>query len=237
MMNSNLSAQAQKNINAWLTEPKYAEYKEELEQLVAQKNWKTLEDSFFTTVPFGTGGRRGTVGIGSNRINLVTIGESAQGLADYVIAQHGEAAKKSGIVIAHDTRTTSREFAEYVANIISANGFKTYLFDSFRATPELSFAVRYLHTAAGIVISASHNPPADNGFKAYWNDGGQIVPPHDKGIMEAVGNVTEIKTTTTEDIISIGKDVDDAYITAITKNPCQQAERQRLCTLRFTVPA
>src|SRR3989338_6478039 len=217
MTNSNLSAQAQKNINAWLTESKYAEYKTELEKLIAQADWKTLEDSFFTTVPFGTGGRRGTVGIGSNRINRVTIGESAQGLCDYLSTQIGESAKTDGIVIAHDTRTTSREFAEYVANIISANGFKTYLFDSFRATPELSFAVRHLNAAAGIVISASHNPPADNGFKAYWNDGGQIVPPHDKGIMEAVGNVTEIKTTTTEDVISIGKDVDDAYIAAIAQ--------------------
>ena len=232
MTNSNLSAQAQKNINAWLTESKYAEYKTELEQLVAQENWKTLEDSFFTTVPFGTGGRRGTVGIGSNRINRVTIGESAQGLCDYLSTQIGESAKTDGIVIAHDTRTTSREFAEYVANIISANGFKTYLFDSFRATPELSFAVRHLNAAAGIVISASHNPPADNGFKAYWSDGGQIVPPHDKGIMEAVSRVTSLPLTKGEleglpagqagvgargEIVVIGAEVDAAYITAITK--------------------
>lgn len=214
-MQNHLSQEAQVNIHAWLTEPKYAEYKEELERLIAQEEWKTLEDSFFTVVPFGTGGRRGTVGIGSNRINRVTIGESAQGLCDYLVTQTGNTAKKSGIVIAHDTRTTSREFAEYVAGIVAANGFTTYLFDSFRATPELSFAVRHLHAAAGIVISASHNPPADNGFKAYWSDGGQVVPPHDTGIMQAVGNVREIKTGPGEDITIIGKEVDDAYIAAI----------------------
>lgn len=216
----NLSQEAQKNIEAWLTEPKYTEYKAELENLIAQQEWKILEDSFFTVVPFGTGGRRGTVGIGSNRINRVTIGESAQGLIDYILAQHGDDAKKSGIVIAHDTRTTSREFAEYVASIVAANGFKTFLFESFRATPELSFAVRYIKAAAGIVISASHNPPADNGFKAYWNDGAQIVPPHDKGIMDAVGNVKEIKLEgvgARGKVTTIGNEIDDAYIAAIAK--------------------
>jgi phosphoglucomutase/phosphomannomutase len=227
-MHNNLSKEAQENITLWRTQPKYAEYKEELEKLIANEEWKTLEDSFFTVVPFGTGGRRGTVGMGSNRINRVTIGESAQGLADYLLSQQGEDTKKQGIVIAHDTRTTSREFAEYVASITAANGFTTYLFESFRATPELSFAVRHLKAAAGIVISASHNPPADNGFKAYWSDGGQVVPPHDKGIMEAVGNVTEIKTTTTGDIISIGKDVDDGYIAAIANESLSQSRSAKI---------
>lgn len=228
-MQNNLSQEAQKNIQAWLTEPKYTEYKEGLERLIAQEDWKTLEDNFFTIVPFGTGGRRGTVGIGSNRINRVTIGESAQGLVDYVHAQVGEAAKEQGIVIAHDTRITSREFAEYVAGIIAANGFRTYLFDSFRATPELSFAVRYLNAAAGVVISASHNPPSDNGFKAYWNDGGQIVPPHDAGIMDAVSNVTQIIATDFEKarmegkIQIIGAEVDEAYIAAIAHESLSQS--------------
>ena len=217
----NLSPQTQANIQTWLTDPKYAEYKTELEALIATEDEKTLEDSFFTVVPFGTGGRRGTVGIGSNRINRVTIGESAQGLSDYIASIFSEGGKKKGVVIAHDTRTTSREFAEYVASIFSANNCTTYLFDSFRATPELSFAVRHLNAAAGVVISASHNPPADNGFKAYWNDGSQVVPPHDKGIMDAVSNVAEIVS---EDFASavenkkiqiIGKEVDDAYIAAI----------------------
>ncbi|HSX25213.1 MAG TPA: phospho-sugar mutase, partial [Candidatus Andersenbacteria bacterium] len=161
-MQNNLSKTAQENIQKWQTDDRYAAYKPALEQLIAQEDWKTLEDSFFMTIPFGTGGRRGMVGIGPNRINNVTIGESAQGLCDYVVQELGDDAKKSGIVIAHDTRTTSREFAEYTASIIAANGFTTYLFDSFRATPELSFAVGYLKTVAGVVISASHNPPQDN---------------------------------------------------------------------------
>ena len=218
-MQNNLSQEAQKNVDIWLTDAKYAEYKPELEKLIANEDWKTLEDSFFMTIPFGTGGRRGKVGIGSNRINKATIGESAQGLCDYVVAELGEPAKQSGIVIAHDTRTTSREFAEYTASIIAANGFTTYLFDSFRATPELSFAVRHLKAVAGIVISASHNPPQDNGFKAYWTDGGQIISPHDKGIITAVENVQslpEIKNNL-EGVQIIGKEVDDAYIAAIAQ--------------------
>ncbi len=212
-----LSETAAKEITRWLSEDRYAMYKNDLQKMIDDQNWKALEDSFFMTIPFGTGGRRGTVGIGTNRINKVTIGESAQGLCDYVTKEVGDAAKQQGIVIAHDTRTTSRELAEYVANIISANGFTTYLFDSFRATPELSFAVRHLQAVAGVVISASHNPPADNGFKAYWTDGGQIIPPHDKGIIEAVNHVQEIKTSPVGTVTIIGKDVDDAYIAAIAK--------------------
>lgn len=218
-----ISQEAQKNIQAWLTDPKYAEYKQELEKLIAQQDWKTLEDSFFTVVPFGTGGRRGTVGIGSNRINRVTIGESAQGLCDYLTSQNEDTAKNNSIVIAHDTRTTSREFAEYVASIVAANGFKTFLFNSFRATPELSFAVRYLKAAAGIVISASHNPPSDNGFKAYWNDGSQVVAPHDTGIMDAVSNVQTVISCKYQaavdngSITIIGPDVDNAYIEAVAQ--------------------
>ena len=224
-MQNHLSQTAQENVTTWLTNAKYAEYKPELEKLIAKEDWKTLEDSFFMTIPFGTGGRRGKVGVGSNRINKATIGESAQGLCDYIVAQFGESAKQSGIVIAHDTRTTSREFAEYIANIIAANGFTTYLFDSFRATPELSFAVRYLKTIAGIVISASHNPPQDNGFKAYWTDGAQIIPPHDKGIIEAVEKVQSLPAikNNLESVQIVGKEVDDAYIAAIAKESLSES--------------
>src|SRR3989344_2946703 len=211
-----VSSDALKNITEWLSQPKYAQYKSEIEALINEEDWRTLEDSFFKVVEFGTGGRRGTTGVGSNRINRVTMGESAQAFCLYAAEQDSMAAQK-GVVIACDTRLSSPELSQYVAGVCVANGFKVYIFDNFRATPDLSFAVRHLGAAIGIVISASHNPPADNGFKAYWNDGGQIVPPHDKGIMEAVGNVTEIKTTTTEDVISIGKDVDDAYIAAIAQ--------------------
>ncbi len=234
-MYQQLSQEANKNLQTWLTDPKYAQYKAELEQLIAQENWKALEDAFFTVVPFGTGGRRGTVGVGSNRINNVTIGESAQGLADYLTQQGGESAQAAGIVVAHDTRTTSREFAEYAASIFVANGFRTYLFDSFRATPELSFAVRHLKAAAGVVISASHNPPSDNGFKAYWNDGSQVVPPHDAGIMQCVAKVKNVLSTqfsvAVEDgsIHIIGKEVDDAYIAAIA-NESLSSSRSAIIT-------
>lgn len=216
-----LSAQAEQNIEHWLSQPKYEIYRNELMQLIEQERWQELNDAFFTVVPFGTGGRRGKVGIGSNRINKVTIGESAQGLAGYIKQELGEEGLKKGIVIAHDTRLTSRELAEYVAAIFAANGCTTYLFDSFRATPELSFAVRHIGTAAGVVISASHNPPSDNGFKAYWSDGGQIVPPHDGGIMKAVSDVETIVTMDFSEarqkglITIVGDEIDQAYCQAV----------------------
>ncbi len=204
---------------AWLTEPKYKLYRDELTALIAEKQWKTLEDGFFQVLAFGTGGRRGTTGIGPNRINKVTIGESAQALCLYA-QSHDPGAAEKGIVIACDTRLSSEELSTFAAQVCAANGFKTYRFESFRSTPELSFAVRHLGCAAGIVISASHNPPADNGFKAYWSDGGQLVSPHDKGVMAAAAAITEIKSTAYDaavqqgSIIEIGTAVDDAYVAA-----------------------
>jgi phosphoglucomutase/phosphomannomutase len=215
-----LSTEAVKNINDWLTQPKYEQYKTELEQLIADENWQELEDSFFKVVEFGTAGRRGTTGVGSNRINRVTIGESAQALCEYV-READSGAPQKGIVIAYDTRLSSPELSKFTAQVCAANGFKTYLFDSFRSTPELSFAVRYLKAAAGIVISASHNPPADNGFKAYWSDGAQIAAPHDAGVLAKAAALTEISTTDFDaavaegTIVTIGKEVDDAYIAAV----------------------
>lgn len=187
-----ISAAAYQNVKKWLIGAEYRDYQEEIAALINQGNFTALEDCFCTIIPFGTGGRRGTCGIGPNRINPRTIGESAQGLAAY-IARFGEAAKQRGVVIAYDTRLTSKEFAEFTAKVIAGNGIKTYLFEEFRSTPELSFAVRELGTMAGVVISASHNPPSDNGFKAYWEDGGQVIAPHDKAIIEEVNKVTALK--------------------------------------------
>jgi phosphoglucomutase/phosphomannomutase len=215
-----LSADAIANINQWLEQPKYAEYKTELEQMIAIEKWQELEDAFFKVVEFGTAGRRGTTGIGSNRINRVTIGESAQALCEYALSFDDKAGEK-GIAIACDTRLSSPELSQYVAGVCAANGFKTYIFDSFRSTPELSFTVRHLGCAAGIVISASHNPPADNGFKVIWTDGGQLVAPHDKGVLDMAEKLTEIKTTDFDQAVAdgqitiIGKEVDDAYIDAV----------------------
>ena len=215
----NLSLAAIKNINKWLEEPKYAEYKAEVKSLIDNCDWSQLEDSFFKEIEFGTGGRRGKTGVGSNRINKVTIGESAQALCEYALSFDEMAAKK-GIAIAYDTRLTSLDLSRFVAQVVAANGFKAYLFDGFRATPELSFAVRHLGCAAGIVISASHNPPSDNGFKVYWNDGGQLVSPHDKGVLAMADKIDDIKVidydkaVTEGSIALIGKEVDEAYISA-----------------------
>ncbi len=219
-VHENLSESAAANVIDWLEKPKYAEYRFELEQLILDEKWHELEDAFFKVIEFGTGGRRGTTGVGSNRINRVTIGESAQALCVYA-KHHDESAPEKGIVIACDTRLSSDELSIYVAEVCAGNGFKTYLFDGFRSTPELSFAVRELSAAAGIVISASHNPPSDNGFKAYWSDGGQLVAPHDKGVLEVAELIDEIVTTSIEEaeklgrLQYIGKQIDDAYISAV----------------------
>ena len=219
VLREHLSSDAVKNIEAWLTQPKYAEYKDELTSLIETGEWQVLEDSFFKVIEFGTAGRRGTTGIGSNRINKVTIGESAQALCTYVLQLDPNAAEK-GIVIACDTRLSSPELSNYTAQVCAANGFKTYLFESFRSTPELSFAVRHLKAAAGIIISASHNPPADNGFKVCWADGGQLVAPHDKGVLKVAKDLSEIRlidfdTAIAEHaIVYIGKEVDEAYVKA-----------------------
>lgn len=220
ILSQHLSEAAVKNVSTWLDEPKYAEYREELVEMIESEQWKELEDAFFKVIEFGTGGRRGTTGVGSNRINRVTIGESAQALCEYAKSFDADASKK-GVVIACDTRLTSPELSKYVAQVCAAAGFKTYLFDSFRATPELSFAVRDLGAAVGIVISASHNPPADNGFKAYWSDGGQLVAPHDKGVLAVAAEITEIRADDFDDALARGdieyvdSAVDDRYIAAI----------------------
>ncbi len=217
---AHLSPEAVANINAWLDEPKYAQYRSGLEQMIANEHWKDLEDAFFKVIEFGTGGRRGTTGIGSNRINRVTIGESAQALCEYAL-DHDPSAAEKGVVIACDTRLSSPELSRYTAQVCAATGFKTYLFESFRATPELSFAVRHLNAAVGIVISASHNPPADNGFKAYWNDGAALVSPHDKGVLEKAAGISEIKETDYDTaasdgkIVIIGEAVDKEYVSAV----------------------
>ena len=216
-----LSEAAAKNVETWLTQPKYSEYRQELQEMLDAKQWKDLEDSFFKVIEFGTGGRRGTTGVGSNRINRVTIGESTQALCLYAQRADSQAPKK-GIVIACDTRLSSPELSRYAAQVAAANGFTTYIFNSFRATPELSFAVRELGCAVGIVISASHNPPADNGFKAYWSDGGQLVSPHDKGVLEVAAGVETIHSldsfeegVTSGKITIVSSEIDDKYQNAV----------------------
>ena len=215
-----LSAAAVANIRKWLTGKEFEEYWEAISLLVEGERFKELEDNFYTIIPFGTGGRRGTCGVGPNRINARTIGESAQGLAAY-IEKFGAEAKARGVVIAYDTRLTSREFADVTARVLTGNGINTYMFSNFRSTPELSFAVRELKTMAGVVISASHNPPSDNGFKVYWEDGGQIVAPHDAAIIQEVNAVTTLKRMDLGEaerqglLKKIDQDIDAPYVQAV----------------------
>lgn len=174
------------------------------------------KDAFYRELSFGTGGLRGVIGAGTNRMNVYTVGKATQGLADFIRTQTAD----GSVVIAYDSRRMSREFALDSACILAANGVKAYLFDALRPTPELSFAVRYLRATAGIVITASHNPPAYNGYKVYWSDGGQIVPPYDGWIISAIGAVADysaIRRVSPEEAAArglltvIGKEVDDAY--------------------------
>ncbi len=231
-----LTQSAVANIRVWLTEPRYAEYASQVADHISANKWKELDDAFWTIIPFGTGGRRGRMyPIGSNAINDRTIGESAQGLADYVREQvqcpNSKVQSKSvtldlgpgtldslSCAIAYDTRHNSRHFAELCASVMVANGFMVYFLDDYRSTPELSFLVRHKQCDCGIMVTASHNPPSDNAVKVYWSTGGQVVPPHDKAIVERVMNVSEIKRADFQQAVTDGKiilckeEIDEAFI-------------------------
>ncbi len=193
------------NISKWLGESRYRQYVPQVVEHIQQQKWKQLDDAFWTVIPFGTGGRRGRMyPIGSNAINDRTIGESAQGLAEYVRSVRGASAELR-CAIAYDTRHNSRHFAELCASIMVANGFTVYFLDEYRATPQLSFAVRSKHCDCGIMVTASHNPPSDNAVKVYWSTGGQVLPPHDSAIIDRVMNVQEIQTVPFNKALSDGK--------------------------------
>jgi phosphoglucomutase len=202
----------------WLTPIFDAETQSEIQNLI-DNNPKDLADRFYKDMEFGTGGMRGVMGAGTNRINKYTLGRATQGLSNYLIENVKKEQLK--VVIAFDCRHNSKKFAKIVADVLSANAIKVFLFEDLRATPELSFAVRHLGCDAGIVLTASHNPPEYNGYKVYWADGGQIVPPHDAGIIGDVNalDFSEIKFDANEDLIEIiGKDVDEVFINASVKN-------------------
>ncbi len=200
-----ISESAAKNIRVWLTEDRYAQYRDEVSQHIADQKWQQLDDVFWTIIPFGTGGRRGRMyPIGSNAINDRTIGESAQGLADYVVNFHG-GKKELSCAIAYDTRHKSRHFTELCAGIMVASGIKVYLLDDYRATPQLSFAVREKGCDCGIMVTASHNPPSDNAVKVYWSSGAQVLPPHDKAIIDGVMACQEIRVTPFDEAVAAGK--------------------------------
>jgi phosphoglucomutase len=184
-----------------------------------EKDEKKLIDAFYQDLEFGTGGLRGIMGAGTNRMNIYTLGMATQGLSNYIIKECGNNGIK--VAIAHDCRNNSRYFAETAADIFSSNGFEVYLFEALRPTPELSFAIRHYKCQSGVVITASHNPPEYNGYKVYWNDGGQVVAPHDEAIIEEVRKITsvsQIKFNGKKDKIkTIGKETDQLFLNEVIK--------------------
>jgi len=212
---------ALENIKSWLTEPKYADYLSQLAEHIEAEKWQQLDDAFWTIIPFGTGGRRGRMyPIGSNTINDRTIGESAQGLAEYVKSQSNDT-KNLSCAIAYDTRHRSEHFARLCAEVMVAAGLKVFFLQGHRSTPELSFAVRFKNCACGIMVTASHNPPSDNAVKAYWSTGGQLLPPHDKGVIDCVMSTDAILRTPFDDALAEGQivicqdEIDVAFIDAV----------------------
>lgn len=195
-------------------------YEEAAKQEIARlekENPNELADAFYRNLEFGTGGLRGIMGIGTNRINKYTVGMATQGFANYLNQTYPGGVIR--VAIAHDSRNNSRQFAEITANVMAANGIKVFLFEALRPTPELSFAIRHLGCQGGVVCTASHNPKEYNGYKAYWNDGGQLVPPHDKNVIkevEKIASVDEVKWSGGEaNITIIGKELDEAYINMV----------------------
>ena len=203
----------QDKISVWLS----GNYDQGTKDAITALHPDELADSFYRNLEFGTGGLRGIMGVGTNRMNKYTVGMATQGFANYLLKTYGT--DPISVVIGHDSRNNSRFFAETTAGVFAANGIKVYLFEALRPTPELSFAIRHLGCKAGVVCTASHNPKEYNGYKAYWNDGGQLVPPHDKNVIkevEAIKGVDEVNWTGGEANISlIGKDMDEAYINMV----------------------
>lgn len=204
----------------WLGEGYDEETKAEVKKMLENEDKTDLIECFYKDLEFGTGGLRGIMGVGSNRMNIYTVGAATQGLANYLKDAFADMEQIS-VVVGHDVRNNSRLFAEIVANIFSANGIKVYLFEGSRPTPEMSYAIRLLGCQSGVIITASHNPKEYNGYKAYWNDGAQMVAPHDTNTIDYVNkikSVTEVKFEGNKDLIQIvGEDIDSQYIAEIKK--------------------
>lgn len=215
-----------KNYNEWIKNP-YFDEETKKELLSIGKNEKEIEDRFYKNLEFGTGGLRGVIGAGSNRINKYTIRRATYGLANYILNKCGNEGKKKGVVIAYDSRHKSEEFCLETAKTLAACGIKAYIFDSLRPTPQLSFAVRHLNCVAGVVITASHNPPEYNGYKVYWSDGGQVCPEIAGKIINEVNKINQYNTipTTSEDkelIVKLDESADIAFIDAVKKQVINQ---------------
>lgn len=215
--NQQLIAQCEAKAQQWLTPSFDAETQDTVKAMLSNEDKTELIESFYKDLEFGTGGLRGIMGAGSNRMNIYTVGMATQGFANYLrknFAGHDEIS----VVVCHDCRNNSRLFAETVANVFSANGIKVYLFDDMRPTPECSFAIRHLKCQAGVNVTASHNPKEYNGYKAYWEDGAQVLAPHDTGIIDEVNKVkiADVKFTGNKELINIiGEEIDKVYLERI----------------------
>lgn len=213
-----LIRECEERAKVWMTSPLYDEKTQASVRKMLENPDKTeLIDAFYRTLEFGTSGLRGIMGPGTNRMNIYTVGAATQGMANYLL-QHFKERNEISVAIGHDCRNNSRLFAETAAQIFSANGIKAYLFDAMRPTPEISFAIRHLGCQAGVILTASHNPKEYNGYKAYWDDGAQVLPPHDIGIIEEVGKVgvKDIKFKGNNDLIQIiGEEIDREFLKKI----------------------
>ncbi|TVR79824.1 MAG: phospho-sugar mutase [Saprospirales bacterium] len=201
-------------INLWLSDSFDPGTRKEVQKMLDKGDEKELIDAFYKDLEFGTGGLRGIMGVGTNRINKYTIGAATQGLSNYLLKCFpGE---KISVALTHDNRLNAEKYARIVADVFTANGIKVYFFESLRPTPELSFAIRHLGCRSGVMLTASHNPREYSGYKAYWDDGGQVIPPHDKNIIEEVNSISDvslIKFTGNEDLVEmIGREVDEKYL-------------------------
>lgn len=215
--NKELIAQCEKEARKWLSPSFDEKTREEVQAMLDNTDKSELIDSFYRSLEFGTGGLRGIMGAGTNRMNKYIVGMATQGFANYILKAFPER-KDLSVVVGHDCRNNGRLFAETVANIFSANGIKVYLFESLRPTPELSFAIRHLGAQAGVNVTASHNPKEYNGYKAYWDDGAQVLFPHDKGIIDEVNKVgiDDVKFEPNKDLIKIiGGEIDWDYLQAV----------------------
>lgn len=214
MESNDLLMQVTAKAKTWLSDKYDDETRKEVQALLDKEDKTELIEAFYKDLEFGTGGLRGIMGVGTNRVNIYTIGAATQGLTNYLLKEFSSL-EQIKVVIGHDCRNNSRKYAEISADILSANGIKAYLFEDLRPTPEVSYAIRKLGCQSGIMITASHNPKAYNGYKAYWEDGAQVIPPHDKNIIAEVNrvNVENIKFKGNKNLIEIlGKNMDEAYI-------------------------
>ena len=213
-----LIRECEEKAKVWTTSPLYDEKTQaSVRKMLENPDKSELIDAFYRTLEFGTSGLRGIMGPGTNRMNIYTVGAATQGMANYLL-QHFKDRNEISVAIGHDCRNNSRLFAETAAQIFSANGIKAYLFDAMRPTPEISFAIRHLGCQAGVILTASHNPKEYNGYKAYWDDGAQVLPPHDIGIIEEVGKVgvEDIKFKGNNDLIQIiGEEIDREFLQKI----------------------